>query len=118
MSPGSVSRVTAFSTRRMILPERVFGSASTKFNSPITAIGPISLRTVRTISVRSSSDGSLPVLSTTNAEMTSPRSSSGRPVTPASATALWRRIALSTSIVPSRCAAILMISSARPLNQT
>ena len=42
----------------------------------------------------------------------------GPAVTPASATAGWRRNAVSTSIVPMRWAAILMISSARPLNQT
>ena len=54
----------------------------------------------------------------TNAAITSPRSSSGPPVTPASATAGWRRNAVSTSIVPIRWPAILMISSARPANQT
>jgi acetyl-CoA synthetase len=36
----------------------------------------------------------------------------------ASATASCLRIAVSTSIVPSRCAAILITSSARPVNQT
>src|SRR5918999_152293 len=39
MSPGSRSRTTAFSTRRMILPLRVFGSMPTKWRSATTAIG-------------------------------------------------------------------------------
>ncbi len=57
-------------------------------------------------------------LRTTKADMTSPRSSSGLPTTPASATEGWVRSADSTSMVPIRWAAILIISSARPLNQT
>ena len=101
----------------MILPLRVLGSIGTNVSSPMTASAPSSSRTVATSSRRSPSDGCRPCLSTTNAAMTSPRSSSGRPVAPASATAGWRRIADSTSIVPRRCAAILMISSARPRNQ-
>ena len=116
-SPTSLPRTTALNTRRMILPLRVFGSIDTKLQLAITATGPSSLRTVASSSASSSSDGSWPVLSTTKAEITSPRSSSGRPVTPASATAGWRRKAVSTSIVPMRWPAILMISSARPLNQ-
>ncbi len=87
MSPGSMFRVTAFSTRRMILPLRVLGSDATKFISPMTATGPSSRRIVSRTSCRSHRCGRWPCLSTTNAEITSPRTSSGRPVTPASATA-------------------------------
>jgi hypothetical protein len=118
MSPGSASSVTAFKTRRMILPLRVLGSELTKFSSPTTATGPSSRRIVSSTSRRSPSEGVNPCLRTTNAETTSPRSSSGRPVTPASATAACWRQAVSTSIVPILCPAILMISSARPANQT
>ncbi len=118
MSPGSLSSVTAFRTRRMILPLRVLGSMATKLRSPITATGPSSRRTVFSSSVFSSAEGCRPCLRTTKAEITSMRTGSGRPVTPASATAGWRRNAVSTSIVPIRWPAILMISSARPLNHT
>src|SRR6266850_7201646 len=38
MSPGSLSTVTAFSTRRMILPLRVFGSMSTKLDRKSTRL--------------------------------------------------------------------------------
>ena len=72
MSPGSWSRTTAFSTRRIILPLRVFGSISTKFNSPITAMGPRLRRTVCISSRRSSSEGWKPSLRTAKAEITSP----------------------------------------------
>ncbi|MNC85261.1 hypothetical protein D3C83_08520 [compost metagenome] len=108
---------TALNTRRMILPLRVLGRPPTKLQSAMTATGPSSLRTVAISSACSSSEGVWSPLRTMKAEMTSPRSSSGRPVTPASATAGWRRNAVSTSIVPMRWPAILMISSARPLNQ-
>ena len=101
----------------MILPLRVLGSMATKFSSPTTATGPSSRRTVSRISLRSVSDGEWPCFSSTNAAITSPRVSSGRPTTPHSATAGCVTTALSTSMVPSRCAAILMISSARPQNQ-
>ena len=102
----------------MILPLRVLGSIFTKLTSPMTANGPSSRRTVSMSSVRSWSLAVRPSLRTMNDDMTSPRSSSGRPVTPASATSSWRRNADSTSMVPRRCAAILMTSSARPENQT
>ena len=84
----------------------------------MTATGPSSWRTVWSSSRWSSSDHSYPALSATNASITWPRSSSGTPVTPASATAGWRRNAVSISMVPRRWSAILMISSARPANQT
>ena len=102
----------------MIFPLRVFGSELTKFRSPITATGPSSRRIVARMLLPQRLRRFVPCLSTTKAEMTSPRSSSGRPVTPASATAECWRHAVSTSIVPMRCPAILMISSARPANQT
>ncbi len=86
----------------MILPLRVLGRARTKFTSPMTATGPSSRRTVWMSSDRNASEGSWPAFSTTKAEITSPRSSSGRPVAPASATAGWRRKAVSTSMVPMR----------------
>src|SRR5215208_8493077 len=57
MSPGSLSRITAFSTRRMILPLRVFGSILTKLTSLTTAIGPSSRRTVSSNSFFSSTEG-------------------------------------------------------------
>ena len=103
----------------MILPLRVLGSMSTKFSSPITATGPeLAAHRGEQLLLAARRTARVPCFSTTKAEMTSPRSSSGRPVTPASATAGWRRKAVSTSMVPMRWAAILMISSARPLNQT
>ena len=91
---------------------------STNESAPMTATGPSSSRTVASSSPAQLVGRRLPALRATNAAITSPRSSSGMPVTPASATAGWRRNAVSTSIVPSRWAAILMISSARPANQT
>ena len=50
---GSRSRATAFSTRRMILPLRVFGSIATNDTWLITATGPSSWRTVAISSRRS-----------------------------------------------------------------
>src|SRR4029450_2527270 len=87
MSPGSRSRMTAFNTRRMIFPLRVFGSVVTKFSSPMTATGPNSRRSVATSACRSSADGVWPRLRSTNAEITSPRVSSGPPTTPHAPTA-------------------------------
>jgi hypothetical protein len=53
----AIQEMTAFRTRRMILPLRVFGSMPTKFSSPITATGPSSWRMVSMSVLRSSSDG-------------------------------------------------------------
>ena len=49
----------------MILPERVFGSPGANWIRSGDAIGPMSLRTQATNSVRSSSLGSLPVIKVT-----------------------------------------------------
>ena len=61
MSPGSLSSTTAFNTRRMILPLRVFGSMWMKFSSPMTTTGPSSCRTVARSSFSSSADGAAQV---------------------------------------------------------
>src|SRR5262249_9109881 len=51
--------------RRMILPERVLGRPGAHWMTSGVAIGPISLRTHATSSLRSSSDGCWPALSVT-----------------------------------------------------
>src|SRR5438874_770948 len=53
--------------RRMILPERVLGSAGVKWTLSGAANAPISLRTSRFNSLRSASSPSSPALSVTNA---------------------------------------------------
>ena len=52
----------------MILPLRVFGTMSTKFNSPMTATGPSSRRTCSSSSTSTFSEGWKPCLTTTKAD--------------------------------------------------
>ena len=101
----------------MILPERVFGSASANRTSSGLATGPISLPMWLRSSFFSSGEGFLPVLSVTKQTNACPFNSSGRPTTAASATDGWLTNALSTSAVPMRCPATLSTSSIRPTIQ-
>ena len=60
VSPSAWSSATSRSSRRMILPERVFGSSSVNRIDFGFAIGPISLATWSRSSSTSASLGSLP----------------------------------------------------------
>src|SRR5579871_6718249 len=62
--PGSSSAILR-RIRRMILPERVLGRPGANWIWSGEAIGPISLRTHATSSLRRSSLGSVPVISVT-----------------------------------------------------
>src|SRR6476469_5515941 len=64
--PGSSSAILR-RMRRMILPERVFGSPGANWIWSGDAIGPMSLRTHATNSFRNSSLGSVPVIRVTYA---------------------------------------------------
>src|SRR5436190_19869363 len=113
-SPFAIER----SSRRMILPERVFGRLSPKRMSFGLAIAPISLptqsRSSLAIFFASSPVGRAP-FSTTKAHTASPVRSSGRPTTAASATSsLCATSADSISIVPRRCPDTFSTSSMRP----
>ena len=100
----------------MILPERVFGRVSVNRISSGFAIGlncsptqPRSFANERLVVA-----GGPRPFETTNANTDSPLTSSGRPMTAASATAGWETAAFSISSVPSRWPATLMTSSMRP----
>ena len=101
----------------MILPERVFGSSSVKRIVFGLAIGPISLATWSRSSSTSSSRGSMPPRSVTNAAIACPVVASVRPTTAASATAGWSTSADSTSVVEMLWPATSMMSSTRPSSQ-
>src|ERR1041384_3469802 len=82
----SMPLAICFRRRRMILPERVLGSASAKRTSSGLATGPISLPTWLRNSFLSSGVAGCPVLRVTKHTSAWPLSSSGRPTTAASAT--------------------------------
>ena len=116
--PSAMSR----SSRRMILPERVFGRSATKKRRSGRAIAPIFFATwLRTADWRSVSACACAVLPfslrITNAAIAVPFSSSATPTTAASATAGWSTSADSTSIVPIRWPATFITSSTRPRSQ-
>ena len=101
----------------MILPERVFGSASVKRISFGFAIAPICFATWSSSASFSAALTGAPAFGVTNATIAVPVSSSGRPITAASATFSCETSALSTSIVPMRCPATFITSSTRPMTQ-
>ena len=101
----------------MILPLRVFGSASVKRISSGRAMAPISFTTCSFSAPLSASSTGTPACTVTKATRAWPFRSSGRPTTAASATLGWETSALSTSIVPSRWPATFMTSSTRPMIQ-
>ena len=100
-------------TRRMILPERVFGMSETIHTFFGRAILPISLDSLDTFG-RSRRSASKPGLSATYISTALPRSSSMTGTAAASATSSTSMAADSSSFVPSRCPATLMTSSTRP----
>ena len=109
----------AWIARRNSLPERVFGSAVTKWTRDGRATEPSWLSTVFMMSPSSfirpfaspSADASLAM---TNAIATCPLSASATPTTATSATFAWLEMLSSISRVPRRCPATLMTSSVRP----
>src|SRR5581483_4556767 len=104
------------SSTRRILPDTVFGSSETNSISRGYLYGAVTRFTCSWMSRASSSDGSNPGFSATNAFTISPRSGSGLPTTAASATARCSTIADSTSNGPIRYALEVITSSARPTN--
>ena len=111
--PSAMSR----SRRRMILPERVFGSSSAQ----TIALGPGELADLlgdrRADAVLEPGVPSTEPWSVTNAQIAWPVCSSNWPMTAASATASWATIADSTSAVESRWPETLTTSSMRPITQ-
>ena len=89
-------------SRRMIFPERVFGSSGVKTMFAGFAIGPIFTATWFRSSSSRSTEPSSPPFSVTNATIAWPVSASARPQTAASATLWWSTSADSTSIVEIR----------------
>jgi hypothetical protein len=114
VSPNGAPMRTALSSRRIILPLRVFGSLLTITMASGVAIGPIVFLMCLIRSARSSSEGVKPVRSVTKATGTSPFTASSLPMTAASETAGCETSALSSSTVPMRCPATLSTSSALP----
>ena len=115
----SSPRATDFSSRRMILPERVLGRLSAKRISSGLAMAPTCAATQSRSSFTSASIspvGRAP-RHTTKANTDSPLISCGLPTTAASATRGCATSADSTSIVPRRCPATFRTSSIRPMIQ-
>ena len=101
----------------MILPLGVFGITSVKITRSGTAILLMLAATCCRIARVISAEPDWPTLSVMNAAGTVPLISSGMPTTATSATPGHAMIALSISIVLSRCPATLMMSSTRPVTQ-
>src|SRR5690606_5694874 len=120
-SPISRFSATSRNRRRMILPERVFGSSSTTMIWRGFAIGPISFATCsRSALMASAPDASsLATLPRrmTNATMPCPVVGSDAPTTAASATVGWLTSADSTSVVEMRWPDTFITSSTRPSSQ-
>src|SRR5262249_51136447 len=107
----------SFRSRRMILPLRVFGSASAKRTSSGLAIALMRTATCSRNSSFSPAVVSTPVFTVTKAPTPWPFNSSGLPTTAASATRGWLTSALSISDVPSLWPATFRTSSIRPTIQ-
>jgi hypothetical protein len=103
--------------RRMILPERVFGSASVKRISLGFAIAPICRVTWSSNALASAPSARALPRGVTKATIAVPVRSSGRPTTAASATFSCETSALSTSMLPIRWPATFITSSMRPMIQ-
>src|ERR1039457_3028372 len=80
MSPSGRPSSRALSSRRMILPLRVFGKFCRNAMSFGATAGPRRCRACPSNSLRSASLGSTPFLRATNALTTSPAVGSGRPI--------------------------------------
>ncbi len=98
----SLPSAISLRTRRMILPDLVFGSELANLSWSGFAIAPMSLPTCVLSSALSCSVGSMPSRSVTKAAMPVPLISCGIPTTAASATESCDTSADSTSAVPRR----------------
>src|SRR5260370_23729296 len=114
---ASVPAAISLSNRRMILPLRVFGSASVNRSASGLANLPTSFSVGSVTERLSSLLAFWPALSVTKTTRACPLSSSGRPTAAASATDVLLTTALSISAVPMRCPATLSTSSMRPTTQ-
>src|ERR1700694_491951 len=103
--------------RRMILPERVFGSSGVKTMLDGAANLPITFPTWSRSSLIIAGDPSWPDFRVTKATIAWPVCASFRPATAASATALWLTRALSISMVEMRWPETFITSSTRPSSQ-
>jgi glutamate/tyrosine decarboxylase-like PLP-dependent enzyme len=117
VSPSGRFSATSRSSRRMILPERVFGSSGVKTMLAGFAIAPIFVATWPRSSSSISIEPSSPPLSVTYATIAWPVVASVRPQTAASATLGWSTSADSTSIVEMRWPETFITSSTRPSSQ-
>ena len=117
VSPRGRFSDTSRSSRRMILPERVFGSSGVNTMLAGAANLPITLPTWSRSSFSIAGEPSLPPFKVTKATIAWPVCASLRPATAASATAGWLTSALSTSMVEMRCPETFITSSTRPSSQ-
>ena len=101
----------------MIFPDLVLGSASLKRICFGLANLPICWAVHSRSSAASSSVGSWPWMGVTNATTACPVSSSGTPITAASATASWRTSMDSSSAVDMRWPLTFITSSTLPRTQ-
>ncbi len=120
-SPSDRFSATSRSSRRMILPERVFGSSGTSMICRGLAIGPSVFATWLRSSAMSCSPAS-PAVSAlprgmTNATIACPVVGSVAPTTAASATDGWLTSADSTSVVEMLWPDTSITSSTRPSSQ-
>src|SRR5699024_5057853 len=116
-SPSGKSSSHAFNTRRIILPERVLGNFSLNSISRGAACAANPSLTNLRISSFNSSLSLNSGRRATNALIISPRTGSGLPMTPASATASCSTNFDSSSNGPTRSPAVMITSSTRPWNQ-
>ena len=114
MSPVSVKFEVAAITRRMILPDLVFGMSGTIQMFFGLAILPMSVSIATLTLFSTSGEASKPGLSAMYISTARPRMSSTTGTAAASATSLTVSAADSSSLVPSRCPATLITSSTRP----
>src|SRR6266540_2857591 len=117
VSPSCSSSATFRRSRRMIFPDRVFGSSSVNRTVRGLAMGPIVPATWSRSSLTSSSLGVLPARRITNALIDCPVVGSVRPMTAASATIGWPTSACSTSAVEMLWPLTSITSSTRPSNR-
>src|ERR1700761_2631062 len=110
---GSPDSTTSRSSRRMILPVRVLGSAAVRYTEPSRAYPP-SWEAISPDTSWVTWPGSAPSSRVRKATGTVPLVGSATPTTAASATCGWATAMASISRVEIRCAATLITSSARP----
>src|SRR2546430_471765 len=117
VSPSDCPFAMSRRSRRMIFPDRVFGSSGVNMIVFGRAIEPIFATTCSRSSLESASLLSFPARRVTNAKIAWVVTGSSRPITAASATLGCDTSADSTSVVEMRWPEIFITSSTRPMSQ-